>query len=250
ANIILEREGKVWCLIRGWQNRRLEIDEPLWNVSMSPLHNRLSKEIAPGIFFFHQAYSRVASWDFILKRYFNQTEKRFYHQLTPNRRKNWMVSRVAVKDAVRDLLNKEREQACFPITFEICSDDLGRPYLVGELTKDVHISLAHKGKDAVGAARSSGPVGIDMEIMEERGAGFYPLVFTHLEMDLLEGRNQAEWTTRFWVAKEAYGKFLGTGLKGNPKQYEVGRIQGENLWINETEIKTIIHENYIIGWTL
>ncbi|NQD72612.1 acyltransferase domain-containing protein, partial [Sphingobacterium shayense] len=42
ANIILEREGKVWCLIRGWQNRRLEIDEPLWNVSMSPLHNRLS----------------------------------------------------------------------------------------------------------------------------------------------------------------------------------------------------------------
>lgn len=250
ADIVLEREGTVWCVIKGWQNRRLEIDEPLWNVSMSPLHNRLSKEIAPGIFFFHQAYSRVASWDFILKRYFNQTEKRFYHQLTPNKRKNWMVSRVAVKDAVRDLLNKERKHACYPITFEICSDDLGRPYLLGEPTKDIHISLAHKGKEAVGTARSGRPVGIDMEIMEERGPGFYPLVFTKLEMDLLEGRNQAEWTTRFWVAKEAYGKFLGTGLKGNPKQYEVGRIQGENLWIGETEIKTIIHEKYIIGWTL
>jgi hypothetical protein len=75
ANIIMKRNGRVWAIISGWQNRRLEIDEPLWNVSMSPLNNRLSEEIAPGVFMFHQAYSRVVSWDFILKRYFNQDEK-------------------------------------------------------------------------------------------------------------------------------------------------------------------------------
>ncbi len=101
ANILLTREGKPWCSITGWQNRRLEIDAALWNVSMSPLHNRLSEEIAPEVFYFHQAYTRVASWDFILKRYFNQTEKQHHQQLLPNKKKNWMVSRVAVKDAVR-----------------------------------------------------------------------------------------------------------------------------------------------------
>jgi hypothetical protein len=108
ADIILKRDGKVWCAITGWQNRRLEIDAALWNVSMSPLHNRLSEEIAPEVFFFHQAYTRVASWDFILKRYFNQTEKQHHQQLLPNKKKNWMVSRVAVKDAVRNLLRKEK----------------------------------------------------------------------------------------------------------------------------------------------
>jgi acyl transferase domain-containing protein/phosphopantetheinyl transferase len=250
ADIILKRDGKVWCAITGWQNRRLEIDEPLWNVSMSPLHNRLSEEIAPEVFFFHQAYTRVASWDFILKRYFNQTEKQYHQQLFPNKRKEWMVSRVAVKDAVRNLLREKKNHPCFPITFEIGKDEVGKPYLIGDVTEDIHISLAHKEKDAVGIARQGGPVGIDMEIMEERSSGFYDLVFTDHELTLLKDRDQAEWTTKFWVAKEAYGKFLGTGLKGNPKAFEITHIEGDHLWINQTEIKTIKHKKYIIGWTL
>lgn len=250
ADIILKRDGKVWCAITGWQNRRLEIDEPLWNVSMSPLHNRLSEEIAPEVFFFHQAYTRVASWDFILKRYFNQTEKKYHQQLFPNKRKEWMVSRVAVKDAVRNLLREKKNHPCFPITFEIAKNEAGKPYLISGVTEDIHISLAHKEKDAVGIARLGGPVGIDMEIMEERSSGFYDLVFTDHELALLKDRDQAEWTTRFWTAKEAYGKFLGTGLKGNPKAFEVTHIEGDHLWINQTEIKTIKHKKYIIGWTL
>ncbi|MET3534998.1 type I polyketide synthase [Chryseobacterium limigenitum] len=250
GDILLTKNGKVWCKISGWQNRRLEIDAALWNVSMSPLHNRLSEEIAPEVFFFHQAYSRVASWDFILKRYFNQTEKQHHQTLLPNKRKSYMVSRVAVKDAVRNLLKKERNHACFPITFEVGKDEVGKPYLIGDSTKDIHISLAHKGKDAVGIAQTGKSVGIDMEIIEERSSGFYDLVFTDNELVLLKDKNQAEWTTRFWVAKEAYGKFLGTGLKGNPKNFEVEKITDDSLWISQTEIKTIKHKNYIIGWTL
>lgn len=250
ADLVLQRNGKVWCSIKGWQNRRLEIDEALWNVSMSPLHNRLSEEIAPQVFFFHQAYSRVSSWDFILKRYFNQREKQYYQELLPNRRKNWMVSRVAVKDAVRHLLSEQKNQPNYPITFEIYSDNAGKPYLRGNATEQIQISLAHKGKDAVAIARQDKPVGIDMEIIAERSPEFYQLVFTDVESALLKERDQAEWTTRFWVAKEAYGKLLGTGLKGNPKRYEVTRIQGDHLWIDQIEIKTIKHLNYIIGWTL
>lgn len=250
GDILLTKNEKVWCKISGWQNRRLEIDAALWNVSMSPLHNRLSEEIAPEVFFFHQAYSRVASWDFILKRYFNQNEKKHHQKLLPNKRKSYMVSRVAVKDAVRNLLKKEKNHPCFPITFEIGKDEIGKPFLIGDSTENIHISLAHKGKDAVGIAKSGKPVGIDMEIIEERSSGFYDLVFTDNELALLKGKDQAEWTTKFWVAKEAYGKFAGTGLKGNPKNFEVEKITKDSLWINQTEIKTIKHKNYIIGWTL
>jgi phosphopantetheinyl transferase len=249
ADFVMKREGKIWAIISGWQNRRLEIDEPLWNVSMSPLHNRLSEEIAPGIFMFHQAYSRVVSWDFILKRYFNQDEKKLHNTILPNKRKIWMISRVAVKDAVRNLLNKTRQQACYPITFEVKSDELGKPYISGGLTEGIHISIAHKGTDAVGIAQFDKPVGIDMETIEERGEGFFDMVFSDTEMTLLKDKDQAEWTTRFWVAKEAYGKYLGKGLQGNPKAYTVQEIKGDELRINDIYIKTLKHKNYIIGWT-
>jgi len=250
ADIMMKRNGELWAILSGWQNRRLEIDEPLWNVSMSPLHNRLSAEIAPGVFMFNNAYTRVVSWDFILKRYFNQTEKQYHHNLLPNKRRTWMISRVAVKDAVRNLLNTQKQQACYPITFEIYSDEFRKPYVKGGLTEGIQVSIAHKGTDAVAIARLNEAVGIDIELIEARSPAFFDLVFSDIEMLLLEGRDKTEWATRFWVAKEAYGKYLGKGLQGNPKAYTVSAVDGETLKINEKVIKTIKYNNYIIGWTL
>ncbi|WP_222538104.1 type I polyketide synthase [Pedobacter polysacchareus] len=250
ANIMMKRAGKIWAIITGWQNRRLEIDEALWRVSMSPLHNRLSAEVAPGVFMFHNAYTRVVSWDFILKRYFNQEEKKHHNSLLPNKRKEWMISRVAVKDAVRNLLKQEKNEACYPIAFEVRSDEVRKPYLHGDKMEDIQISIAHKGTDAVGIARFGRPVGIDIERIEERSEGFYELVFSAHEQALLADKAHSEWATRFWVAKEAYGKYLGKGLQGNPKAYVIEAINGEELTINEVIIKTIKHHNYIIGWTL
>ena len=64
------------------------------------------------------------------------------------------------------------------------------------------------------------------------------------------GMDLAEWTTRCWVAKEAYGKYLGLGLQGDPKAYRIEEVRGDVLRIRDVVIKTIKHKNYIIGWTL
>lgn len=161
-----------------------------------------------------------------------------------------MISRVAAKDAVRNLLNTQKQQACYPITLEIYADDVHKPHVKGGLTEGIEISIAHKGTDAVGIARLGRPVGIDIENIEERSPGFFDLVFNDQEMALLANRDKTEWATRFWVAKEAYGKYLGKGLQGNPKAYTVEAVNGEELTINNIIIRTIKHKNYIIGWTL
>jgi len=249
ADFILKREGKVWSIIRGWQNRRLEIDDKLWNVSMAPLQNVLSDEVAPGVFLFRNAYQRVVSWDFILKRYFNQPEKRHHRSLMPNKKKEWMISRVAAKDATRMLLLRSRKEAYFPIEFEIRSDEVGKPFLDGSMTGGIHISLAHKNLEAVAIASEKGPVGIDIEEIQPRSLGFTEIVFTAAEVALLAGRDQDEWMTRCWVAKEAFGKMLGKGLMGNPRAYQIEEINGDALRIQDTWINTIKHFNYIIGWT-
>ncbi|WP_257667608.1 type I polyketide synthase [Parapedobacter tibetensis] len=251
ADIIIEKSGHLWAYIRGWQNRRLEIDERLWNVSMDPLNNLLSEEIAPGVCFFHNAYQRVVSWDFIIKRYLNQTEKKQVKSLNPRKQRERIISRVAAKDAVRLAMRNGGAEACYPIELEIASNPYGKPMVVGHGPADgVEVSLSHKNKDSVAIARFGIPVGIDMEEILERDEGFANMVFTVSEKKLLAGRDLAEWYTRFWVAKEAYGKYLGMGLKGNPKAYEVSDIEGFNLTINQTIIHTISYKNYIIGWTL
>lgn len=249
ADFILKRDGKIWSIIRGWQNRRLEIDDKLWNVSMAPLQNVLSDEVAPGVFLFRNAYQRVVSWDFILKRYFNQPEKRHQRSLMPNKKKEWMISRVAAKDATRMLLLRSRKEAYFPIEFEIRSDEVGKPFLDGPMTGGIHISLAHKNLEAVAIASEKGPVGIDIEEIQPRSAGFTEIVFTAAELALLAGRDQDEWMTRCWVAKEAFGKMLGRGLMGNPRAYQIEEINEDALRIQDTWINTIKHFNYIIGWT-
>ena len=250
ADFILKRDNKVWAIITGWQNARLEIDEPLWKVSMAPLHNSLSEEIAPGIFLFRNTYQRVVSWDFIMKRYFNQTEKADLRAMLPNKRKERIISRVAVKDAVRALLKKEKQEAYYPIEFEIRNDDAGKPFTEGTMTKDIHVSLAHKDKEAVAIARSGTPVGIDIEVISEKNDGFTELVFYPEELALITSPDRTEWIIRCWVAKEAYGKYLGRGLQGNPKKYKIDAINGNMLTIGDVTIQTIKHNNYIIGWTL
>ncbi|WP_261387512.1 4'-phosphopantetheinyl transferase family protein [Chitinophaga pinensis] len=250
ADFILRRDNRTWAIIRGWQNARLEIDEPLWKVSMSPLHNRLSEEIAPGIFLFRNAYQRVVSWDFIMKRYFNQAEKASLRAMLPNKRKERIISRVAVKDAIRALLKQEKQEAYYPIEFEIRNDESGQPFPEGAMTQDIHISIAHKDKEAVGIARSGRPAGIDIELIAEKTDGFIGLAFHPEELALLPAADHTAWIIRCWVAKEAYGKYIGKGLQGNPKKYKIDSISGEKLRIGDITVQTIKHNNYIIGWTL
>lgn len=248
ADFILKRDNRVWAIIRGWQNRRLEIDERLWNALISPAH-ALSEEIVPGVFFFHNAYSRVNSWDFIVKRYFNQAEKKHHNELPLHKKKEWVISRVAAKDAVKALLFRSGKALHYPVEFAIASNEARQPFPQGGETGGIHLSLAHKNTDAVAIARQGRPVGIDIEEIREHNTAFKELVFDPAELALLGQENEAEWLTRCWVAKEAYGKHLGKGLQGNPKAYTVDKIEGEDLHIKGIIIHTIKHKNYIIGWT-
>lgn len=250
ADFLMKRAGKVWLMIRGWQNRRLEIDQRLWDISLAPAFNLLADEIAPGIFYFYNAYQRVVSWDFILKRYLGRTEKKDYHALLPLKRKERLISRVAAKDAVRAWLNQQSAEGCFPLEFEIAKTDTGQPVLTGERVKGLHLSMAHKNHDAVAIVREGRAVGIDLEIIEPRSDGFQSLTFSPEELTLLQAQtNLTEWLTRAWVAKEAYGKSIGKGLQGNPKKYTITAIHDQALCIADTWITTLKFNNYIIGWT-
>lgn len=251
CDMVLKRDGKLWCVIKGWQNRRLESDRPLWGVTLSPGRNLLSQEIAPGVFYFHNAYKKSTSWGFLNNRYLNQPEKEKFETLSLNKRKDYLISRIALKDSLRAYVEKKYDKATFPIEYFLKYDSNNKPYVYGiKEIEGVEISLAHKGSDSVSIV-SDKPVGIDIERIEERSIDFLEISFTPHELELIKDKDIAEWSTRLWVVKEAYGKMTGLGLQGNPKKYEVNTIiDDENIVIENCKVKLLKHKNFIVGWTL
>jgi len=251
GNMFLRRNGKVWCLAENWLNRRFEMDNILWNIVNEPLGNKLAKDLPETpVKYFDMAYPRTGSWSFIEKRYLNSEEKQHHRSLLLNKRRAYLISRIAIKDAIRTYILDKYGKDTYPIEIFVDHDDKGKPFAHGlDELKGLEISLAHKGNESV-ALVSDKPVGVDIETIEERSADFMDMSFTEKELSLLKDREQSEWSTRFWAAKEAYGKMLGVGLQGNPKRYEVEKIEGESLFIDQREVRTIKHkDNYIVAWT-
>lgn len=252
GDMIIKRDGKIWCVAKDWLNHRFEVNPQLWKIIQTPLENKLAKELSGNhITYFDLAYSKTGSWGFLEKRYLNYLEKQHHKGLLLNKRKEYLISRIAIKDAIRAYLEDKFGKKTYPVEIFIEYDDNGKPHPKGlDELENVEVSLSHKGNESVAIA-SDKPVGIDLEQIEERSADFMDMSFTENELKLIEGKDIAEWTTRLWVAKEAYGKMLGVGLVGNPKQYEVKSIDGEILHIGDTKIQTAKHkENFIAGWTL
>lgn len=253
SNVVIKRNGKVWCAVNGWHNRRFDYSRSLMNVIMAPNKFILAEHINENVYYFYNSNKTASSADFLYERYLNSKERARYNSLYLNQARNYLISRVALKDAVREYIKEDEEtNLIFPVEISVEYNKDGKPYVYGhpEL-KGVEISLAHKGSESV-VIVSDKPVGIDIEKIEARTKEFLDVAFTPQELSLLKTQeNEAEAIARFWVAKEAYGKMIGLGLQGNPKQYEVESVNGTDLKIRDTVIKTVKHRtDFIVGWTL
>jgi phosphopantetheine--protein transferase-like protein len=172
-----------------------------------------------------------------------------------SRRSEYLISRIALKDAVRDFVYQSQCELLSPTEIVCTHDERGKPLVsgLGEAArplKGIHVSLAHKKTVAVAMA-SDVPVGIDLERIEEKSEGFERIVFTDSERELLACLKRPEGVIRFWVAKEACAKKAGTGLEGNPKRFEVTSTDGDVLSVGDERIRTrLLREEYVVGWTL
>jgi phosphopantetheinyl transferase len=152
----------------------------------------------------------------------NRTERDNFRAMTAvvSRRAEWLLGRIAAKDAVRDLLRRRGAPSVYPADIEIAAEAEGRPFvsapwLSGRVPQ---ISIAHKAGRAVAFAGESerfAGVGIDIETIEERPETFIEAAFAPAERALIAAQPAAERalaTTRIWCAKEAVGKALGLAL--------------------------------------
>ncbi|MDR0425514.1 MAG: 4'-phosphopantetheinyl transferase superfamily protein [Clostridiales Family XIII bacterium] len=258
GDMVMSRGGRVWMNTDGWINQRFENNQAMWNAIIKPQFNTIANMVAPHVCSYYDVYEKNYSWILLYGRYLNGPERRHYDSLIGKRnRLPYLISRIAMKDAVRTHLRSAEGSYPYPIEIAVEHDENGKPYLggegeLGERLKNLHVSVAHKGMEAI-AISMDRPVGIDLEAIETRDSSFMELAFTEKERAMLADMGPDrldEWATRFWVAKEAYSKMLGTGLQGNPKRFEIGAVMDEEIVIGDTAIKTIIFkEGLVAGWT-
>ena len=144
------------------------------------------------------------------------------------RRTEWLFGRIVAKEAVRRYLKDYYQARWSYADVTIFADDLGKPYAVGawmdQLPARLDIAIAHTAQFVVALAAANARVGVDVEsVARELSKEFSDGVFTPEELELAAagGTGAAQTLIRFWCAKEAVSKALGTGIRYSPKEMTV-----------------------------
>ncbi len=163
------------------------------------------------------------------------------------RRMEWLFGRIAAKDAVRRCLLARYSRKWPSADIRIESDEQGKPHPQGEWRRlcgaPMDISIAHTSDRIIAAVAPNSRIGIDVEkrdrVLSEE---FIAAAFSPLEQEVAaESGDGATALLRFWCAKEAFSKALGSGLRygtgdlcARAIDVATGRIEMEatRLWLS------------------
>lgn len=242
--------GDLWARIEGWTCRRFATDEVTWPaVHTRPSETSVGEHQPGGWCLVTDRWPDRASMEHVMRRYLSSAERAEFETRKPRAQRAWLLGRIAAKDAARAWLWQHGGGPLWPAEFRVGNDPSGRPWICRHPSRGserLSVSLAHTTGMGVAIVRPAGAasIGIDVESVEavqSAADAVEAMAFSEDELELLRGLSPAGpagrsglnpvWTTRFWTAKEAVGKALGTGLAGRPSAFEVRAVDGTALLV-------------------
>ncbi|WPB96524.1 beta-ketoacyl synthase N-terminal-like domain-containing protein [Streptomyces malaysiensis] len=221
--------GQVWAELSGWQDRRFDNHPETRPVERFPQRNTLSLPQPGGWVLLHERWPDLASRDLIMRNHLSSDERTAYEHQAPRGRRQWLLGRIAAKDAVRRRLWDHGEGPVFPAEIGIREDAQRRPYAIGvhgRTLPELALSLAHRAEAGVALVvprRADGAPGPGIAIEEVADSDDHALALGRAERELLtavtarSGASRARWATAFRAAKEAVATAEGTGLRDGPR---------------------------------
>ena len=249
ADLELTVDGVVWVVIEGWEDRRFQTDDGLFAVLRKPHHLAVAEPQPGGWALVTERWHDSATRDVVMRRFLGKPEREVYEGHNPNVQRQWLLGRVAAKDAARLHLWAAGTGPLYPVEVTVSNDADGAPTLSGSFDADLRVSLAHVAGVGVALVAEGVDVGIDVAAVEPRVRSFAGTVLTLDEQALLgidvadddrpepdaaappSERDRA--LTRAWAAKEAAAKAAGTGLQGRPRDFVIEEVDGDRLRIGE-----------------
>jgi malonyl CoA-acyl carrier protein transacylase/phosphopantetheinyl transferase len=236
-------DGRLVARFSGWRDVRLGLDQRLRDFLGRPDEANLTdswqpaiREVALGV------HGRRVALDAELARTTGGLwlEVLAYAVLRPDeraewgnlrtasdaRRAEWLGGRIAAKEAVRDVLAERGAAAAANADIGIGVSEAGAPQVIAPPdATDIRVSISHSAGVAVAIASDRAEaIGVDLQTRSELVTGLGPIAFAPAEqawLDSVPAKVRDEWATRFWTAKEAAAKALGTGLGLVPAEFVV-----------------------------
>ncbi len=149
------------------------------------------------------------------------------------RRTEWLFGRLAAKEAVRRFLHENYQARWCDADVQIWRDDSGKPHAIGNwrdyLASSIDLTIAHTAQFVVAVVAANARVGVDVEALgRDLSEEFTHGVFTDEERELtVRAASAPSAAVRFWCAKEAVSKALGTGIRYSPRELVVESFQAE-----------------------
>lgn len=257
CDLTLAQDGRLWCEITDWNDRRFGTDPILFEMLCWPEKEAVAEVGEHGFAVVRESWRDSALRDLVMRRYLTGPEQAVCEAHHPNAQRQFLLGRIAAKDAIRRHLWTRGYGALYPAEIELANEASGRPVIVRSPGgDDLRISIAHSTGIGVALVGDGRDVGIDIEQVEERSSRFEGMVLTESEMaleplpELADARDA--WLTALWAAKEAAAKAEGSGLQGRPKEFEATIHDGHLVVIGRSiGVERIVHEGkeYVVAWT-
>ncbi len=188
---ILLEDGTPWCSVKGLRHKRLDLPELVhhfrgsrdvmlsvtWKLPLQQLGELKDYNVSflsAGKFNFSGADGKVLQ-EVIAHIVLNRRERDAWYGLSypEDRRREWLLGRVVVKEAIRRLLVQQGCQDIWPADIDIIADKNGQPEVYGPWLKEPGwrplISLSHShGNIAAFAVRADNVIGVGIDIEKEK----------------------------------------------------------------------------------
>jgi acyl transferase domain-containing protein len=142
--------GRLWATIDGWHDRRFDSDEAVWAVLMYPELNVLAEQHADHVLV-REHWRGAASRELMMRRYLGEREREQHDRLDPRARRGWLLSRIAIKDAVRMRVWRSGRRPIYPVEIQVSDGANGRPQVAGAHA-GLRVAVAIGPRDDIAAA--------------------------------------------------------------------------------------------------
>jgi len=216
--------GRLWIRVDGLQKYRVFSPKVLLEANHRPRETYLARPRplhSSAICCYHVTTNDLGDLqpDWIARLYLRPDEWAAYLRRPAL---DWLLGRVAAKDAARSWLRQHRGMLLHPLEVEIVNEADGAPRLKVPSIPSLAISIAHIENEAIAVAAETVGLGVDLAELKERNSDFVNFVFRTDELDLLPTEGRDAWIHRAWCAKEASAKAVRVGLGQLPELRIVG----------------------------
>ena len=142
----------------------------------------------------------------------------------------WSLSRLAVKQAARQVLAHTTGENPHDNQIEVLKRDGGAPYLSAPAANghSPAISISHVDSRGIGAAADAKwTIGIDFELPSRLNDpdGFMDTILGPEERGIIRLPSTPQSAAMLWSVKEAAAKALGVGIQGRPQEFVIRSIE-------------------------